>query len=64
MTITSVCVFCGSSPGRDPAFAEAARAFGRSLAARGLELVYGGGHVGLMGAVADAALVRGRGCAA
>lgn len=59
MTITSVCVFCGSSPGRDPAFAEAARAFGRSLAARGLELVYGGGHVGLMGAVADAALGAG-----
>jgi uncharacterized protein (TIGR00730 family) len=51
-----VCVFCGSNPGRNPAYAEAARALGRAIAARGLGLVYGGGNVGLMGIVADAAL--------
>ncbi|MDX6475226.1 MAG: hypothetical protein QOH95_737, partial [Gaiellaceae bacterium] len=51
-----VCVFCGASSGRSPVYAEAARAFGSALAARGLGLVYGGGRVGLMGAVADAAL--------
>jgi hypothetical protein len=55
----SVCVFCGSSPGRDPIHAEAARALGRALAARGLTLVYGGGATGLMGIVADAALQAG-----
>lgn len=54
-----VCVFCGSSPGRSPAFREAAAAFGAALAARGLGLVYGGGNVGLMGVVADAALAGG-----
>ena len=51
-----VCVFCGASSGRLPAYADAARAFGAALAARGLGLVYGGGRVGLMGAVADGAL--------
>jgi uncharacterized protein (TIGR00730 family) len=55
----SVCVFCGSSPGRDPIHAEAARALGRTLAARGLTLIYGGGATGLMGLVADAALAAG-----
>jgi uncharacterized protein (TIGR00730 family) len=55
----SVCVFCGSSPGHDPIHAEAARALGRTLAARGLTLVYGGGATGLMGLVADAALAAG-----
>ena len=54
-----VCVFCGSSPGRSPAYAEAARAMGRTLALRGLGLVYGGGSVGLMGIAADAALAAG-----
>jgi len=54
-----VCVFCGSSPGHDPAHADAARAMGGAIAARGLGLVYGGGHVGLMGVVADAALAVG-----
>ena len=54
-----VCVFCGSSPGRDPRHAEAAAALGRRLAARGLGLVFGGGSVGLMGIVADAALEAG-----
>lgn len=55
----SVCVFCGSSPGNDPAYLAAARATGTELARRGLTLVYGAGSVGLMGAVADAALAAG-----
>lgn len=54
-----VCVFCGSNPGTKPAYAEAARALGRLLAQRGLELVYGGGNVGLMGIVAEAAMQAG-----
>lgn len=54
-----VCVFCGSSPGRDAIFLDAADRLGRTLARRGLELVYGGAHVGLMGRVADAALAEG-----
>ena len=54
-----VCVFCGASSGRVPAYAEAARVFGAAAAGRGLGLVYGGGRVGLMGAVADAALAAG-----
>lgn len=54
-----VCVFCGSSPGRSPAYLEAAQATGRALARRGVALVYGGGSVGLMGAVADATLAAG-----
>jgi uncharacterized protein (TIGR00730 family) len=54
-----VCVFCGASSGRSPAYAEAARSFGTALAGRGIGLVYGGGRVGLMGTVADAALAGG-----
>lgn len=54
-----LCVFCGSSPGRDPAFADAARAMGTAIARAGLGLVYGGGAVGLMGMVADAAMAAG-----
>ena len=54
-----ICVFCGSSPGVDPVFGDAARALGRSMVERGLELVYGGGSVGLMGIVADEILGRG-----
>ena len=54
-----VCVFCGASSGRLPEYAEAAHAFGAAAAARGLGIVYGGGRVGLMGAVADAALAAG-----
>jgi hypothetical protein len=54
-----VCVFCGASSGRNPRYAEAAYAFGGVLARRGLGLVYGGGRVGLMGAVADGALAAG-----
>jgi uncharacterized protein (TIGR00730 family) len=54
-----ICVFCGSSAGSNPAYAEAARVMGRELVARGMGLVYGGGHVGLMGVVADAVLEAG-----
>jgi uncharacterized protein (TIGR00730 family) len=57
--VRRVCVFCGASSGRLPEYAEAARAFGTAAAARGLGVVYGGGRVGLMGAVADAALAGG-----
>ena len=54
-----VCVFCGSSEGSRPAYVEAARRMGEEISRRGLGLVYGGGKVGLMGAVADAALAAG-----
>ena len=54
-----LCVFCGSSPGARPAYRRAAEELGALLAARGIELVYGGGRVGLMGALADAALAAG-----
>jgi uncharacterized protein (TIGR00730 family) len=57
--VRRVCVFCGASSGRAPEYAEAARAFGAAVAARGLGLVYGGGRVGLMGALADGALTAG-----
>ena len=57
--INAVCVYCGSSPGTEPQFIEAARDFGRALAENGVRLVYGGGSVGLMGAVAEAALEHG-----
>jgi uncharacterized protein (TIGR00730 family) len=56
-----VCVFCGSSSGNRPIYAEAAAELGHELARQGIELVYGGGHVGLMGSLADGALsARGR----
>lgn len=54
-----LCVYCGSSAGARPEFAEAAAELGRSLATRGIGLVYGGGSVGLMGVAADAALAAG-----
>jgi uncharacterized protein (TIGR00730 family) len=57
--LRSLCVFCGSRPGEDPAYEAAARALGETLAEAGIELVYGGGHVGLMGVVANAALAAG-----
>jgi uncharacterized protein (TIGR00730 family) len=57
--IRSICVYCGSSPGARPVFIETAHRFGTALAQAGLTLVYGGGKVGLMGAVADAALAAG-----
>ncbi len=53
------CVFCGSAPGNNPEFLDAALATGSALAARGIGIVYGGGNVGLMGAVADSALAAG-----
>lgn len=59
MSLKSVCVFCGASPGARPIYRETAEALGRSLAERGLTLIYGGGAVGLMGVVADAALAAG-----
>ncbi|MBK8559809.1 MAG: TIGR00730 family Rossman fold protein [Dehalococcoidia bacterium] len=54
-----VCVFAGSSPGNDPRFLGAARELGAALAQRGVELVYGGANVGLMGAMANAVLEGG-----
>ena len=53
------CVFCGSSPGRDPQYIAIAAELGTRLAQAGSDIVYGGGRVGLMGAVADAALAAG-----
>ena len=52
-TIKTVCVYCGSGPGTNPRFVEAAIAFGKTLAEDGIRLVYGGGSIGLMGAVAQ-----------
>ncbi|MFK3818168.1 TIGR00730 family Rossman fold protein [Pseudomonas sp. NPDC089407] len=59
MPVRSVCVFCGASIGSNPAYREAAVALGQAIARRGLTLVYGGGAVGLMGVVADAAMAAG-----
>lgn len=56
---TTLCVFCGSRHGADPAYTAGARAIGSGLARRGWQLVYGGGNVGLMGEVADAARTGG-----
>ena len=55
----TICVYCGAAAGNKPEFLVAARDFGRLLAERGIGLVYGGGHVGLMGVVADAVLSGG-----
>ena len=55
----SICVFCGSSPGAQSVYADAAREMGRTLAERRIRLVYGGGHVGLMGVLADTAMAAG-----
>jgi uncharacterized protein (TIGR00730 family) len=55
----TVCVYCGANPGGDPAFVAAARELGTAIAAAGHRLVYGGGRVGLMGTVADAAIAAG-----
>src|SRR6201985_2515526 len=57
--IKTVCVYCGSGPGTDPRFTEAAVALGKSLAENGVRLVYGGGSLGLMGAVATSVLDNG-----
>lgn len=58
-TPLSVCVYCGSRHGTRPTYTAAARALGRAIGERGWQLVYGGGKVGLMGEVADAALAAG-----
>jgi uncharacterized protein (TIGR00730 family) len=58
-TLRTVCVYCGSNAGRDPAYAGAARSLGRALVARDLGLVYGGAGVGIMGIVADTVLALG-----
>ena len=57
--ISAICVFCGSRTGSDPAYESAARSLGRMMAERDVRLVYGGGHVGLMGVLADAVLDAG-----
>jgi uncharacterized protein (TIGR00730 family) len=57
--IKTVCVYCGSGPGTNPHFTEAAVAFGKALAENGIRLVYGGGSLGLMGAVATSVLDHG-----
>jgi uncharacterized protein (TIGR00730 family) len=57
--INALCVYCGSSPGTDPAFAEAAQTFGKILAENDIRLIYGGGSVGLMGTLAHAVLDHG-----
>jgi uncharacterized protein (TIGR00730 family) len=58
-TIKSICVYCASGPGNNPAFMQAAAKFGRILAENGIRLVYGGGSVGLMGALAESVLDHG-----
>ena len=58
-TFKRLCVFCGSSHGANPAYADAARNLGGELARRGIGLVYGGGNVGLMGVIADGVLAAG-----
>jgi uncharacterized protein (TIGR00730 family) len=55
----SVAVFCGSNTGNDPSFAASAKALGKELASRGIELIYGGGRIGIMGILADAVLKAG-----
>jgi uncharacterized protein (TIGR00730 family) len=55
----SICVYCGSNAGNKPVYAERAQALGARIATEGLQLVYGGGNVGLMGIVADAVLAHG-----
>ncbi len=58
-SINSVCVYCGSAPGRDPRYAEVADELGRAFASAGVRLVYGGGSVGLMGRIARSVLAHG-----
>jgi uncharacterized protein (TIGR00730 family) len=57
--INAICVYCGSSPGTDPSFVRAAEDFGRILAENGIRLVFGGGSVGLMGALARSLIEHG-----
>jgi len=57
--IKSICVYCGSQPGHDPAYRKAAQVLGRAMAESGIDLIYGGGTKGIMGAVADAIMSSG-----
>jgi len=59
MPMRAVCVFCGSQPGAKPAYLQAARELGALLARRGVAVIYGGGHIGMMGALADSTLAAG-----
>jgi hypothetical protein len=59
MSMHAVCVFCGSQPGAEPAYLRAARELGAALARRGVAVIYGGGHIGMMGALADSTLAAG-----
>lgn len=58
-TLSPLCVYCGAADGKRPVYAQAARALGRAMAERGIDLVYGGGRAGMMGHVADAVLAHG-----
>jgi uncharacterized protein (TIGR00730 family) len=58
-SISSLCLFCGSRPGADPAYVEAGRRLGSLMAERGIRLIYGGGNIGLMGVVAETVLAAG-----
>ena len=58
-TLTAICVYCGSGPGSNPKFVESARTFGRILAENNIRLVYGGGSIGLMGAIAESVINHG-----
>src|SRR5688572_29314402 len=58
-TLKAICVYCGSGPGSNPKFVESARAFGGILASNNIRLVYGGGSIGLMGAIADSVIDHG-----
>jgi uncharacterized protein (TIGR00730 family) len=58
-TLKAICVYCGSGPGSNPKFVESARTFGGILAANNIRLVYGGGSIGLMGAIADSVIDHG-----
>ena len=57
--ITRLCVYCGSAPGHDERYRAAARELGASLAQAGIELIFGGGRIGMMGVLADAVLTAG-----
>lgn len=59
VSVRTLCLFCGASCGTDPRYRRLAAAFGAEVASRGIRLVFGGGHIGLMGAAADAALAAG-----
>ena len=59
MSFSSLCIFCGSNPGKKAAYADGARALGTLMASQKIKLVYGGGNIGLMGIIADTLLEKG-----